>query len=264
MKELIDFDAQFIAHMDTWADELLAQGKKAEEIEELIPEEYEKWAIEASKYFDDVEQEDLVKMLGAYMDEEITPPDFLIDKIMLSDKSEDKLVEMLKQERSTEDKILLMNILSSSEKPIDEYIRIILSDEDEELVEAATEALKYIPSQKLGAVKDALNETNDIDLKERFVYILVYASPKTEGLAGVLIDLIQTSANTAVIAGMMASYGDVQCLEILKKFEQAEGISYIDYVEICDAIEALGGETTREREFDGDDYYEMMHSGGIE
>ena len=64
--------------------------------------------------------------------------------------------------------------------------------EDEELVEAATEALKYIPSQKLSAVVEALNETNDIDLKERFVYILVYAQPKTEGLADVLIDLINT------------------------------------------------------------------------
>lgn len=264
MKQLIDFDAQFIEYMDTWADQLLAQGKKAEEIEELIPEEYEKWASEASKYFDDVSQDELIKMLGAYMDEEITPPDFLIDKIMLCDKSEEKLVQMLKQERSTEDKILLMNILSSSEKPVDEYIRIILTGEDEELVEAATEALKYIPSQKLGAVLEALKETNDIDLKERFVYILVYAFPKTEGLAEVLINLIQASSNTAVIAGMMASYGDTKCLDILKKFEQAEGISYIDYVEICDAIEQLGGETTREREFDGDDYYEMMHSGGLE
>lgn len=264
MKELIDFDAQFVEYMDAWADKLLAQGKKAEEIEELIPQEYEKWASEASKYFDDVEQEELIKMLGAYMDEEITPPDFLIEKIMLCEQNEEKLVQMLKQERSTEDKILIMNILSSSEKPVNEYIRIILSGEDEELVEAATEALKYIPSQKLGAVIEALNETNDIDLKERFVYILVYASPKTQGLADVLIELIQTSANTAVIAGMMASYGDVKCLEILKKFEQADGISYIDYVEICDAIEELGGETTREREFDGDDYYEMMHSGGIE
>ncbi len=264
MKELIDFDAQFVAHIDTWADELLSQGKKAEEIEELIPEEYERWANEASKYFDDVEQDELIKMLGAYMDEEITPPDFLIEKIMLSEESEDKLVEMLKQERSTEDKILLMNILSSSEKPVQEYIRIIFSGEDEELVEAATEALKYIPSQKLSAVVEALNETNDIDLNERFVYILVYAQPKTEGLADVLIDLINTSTNTAVIAGMMASYGDVKCLDVLKKFEQAEGISYIDYVEICDAIEELGGETTREREFAGDDYYEMMHSGGLE
>jgi hypothetical protein len=157
MKELIDFDAQFVEHMDAWADKLLAKGKKAEEIEELIPEEYEKWATEASKYFDDVEQDELIKMLGAYMDEEITPPDFLIEKIMLCEQNEEKLVQMLREERSTEDKILLMNILSSSEKPVEEYIRIILAAEDEELVEEW--------KADLGKLYEGLQE---IDLKAMF------------------------------------------------------------------------------------------------
>ena len=31
-------------------------------------------------------------------------------------------------------------------------------------------------------------------------------------------------------------------------------------IEICNAIEALGGETARDRQFEGDAYYEMMKS----
>ena len=38
-------------------------------------------------------------------------------------------------------------------------------------------------------------------------------------------------------------------------------INYIDYTEICNAIEMLGGEPDRKREFDGDAYYEMMKQG---
>ena len=38
MKQLIDFDRQFNEYMDNWAEELLKQGKKPEEIEELIPQ----------------------------------------------------------------------------------------------------------------------------------------------------------------------------------------------------------------------------------
>ena len=32
MKQLIDFDTQFNEYMDSWADKLLKEGKKAEEI----------------------------------------------------------------------------------------------------------------------------------------------------------------------------------------------------------------------------------------
>ena len=79
-----------------------------------------------------------------------------------------------------------------------------------------------------------------------------------------MILLMKQSKNKALIAGFMAAYGDDRCLEALHQAENARDISYIDYVEICDAIEALGGETARDREFDGDEYYEMIHNGGLE
>jgi len=35
-------------------------------------------------------------------------------------------------------------------------------------------------------------------------------------------------------------------------------ISYLDYIEIVNAIEALGGEVSADREFNGDPYYESL------
>ena len=75
------------------------------------------------------------------------------------------------------------------------------------------------------------------------MYVLVYSQPKVENLGEKLISLMKVSQNKAIIAGMMAFYGDEKCLPVLKTMQDYEDINYIDYVEICDAIEALGGET---------------------
>ena len=64
MKQLIDFDRQFNEYMDNWAEELLKQGKKPEEIEELIPQTYADWMKKASAYFAQVEDSELIAMLG--------------------------------------------------------------------------------------------------------------------------------------------------------------------------------------------------------
>lgn len=264
MKQLIDFDNQFNEYMEQWADELLKKGKKAEEIEELIPETYRKWAEEASKYFDGVESEELVKMLGAYLDEEINVPDVLLDKIVSQKECEKAVFELFLQERSDNDRILLMNVLADmdSKLPINENINILLNSENEELAQAAAEALKYSGAQE--EILRVYDEEYDIDTREKLIYVLVYSEPRVEGLAHKLSELMNVSQNRGIIAGMMAFYGDDKCLPILRIAEKSEGISYIDYVEICDAIESLGGETKREREFDGDEYYEMMHNGGFE
>ncbi len=264
MKKLIDFDEQFNDYMQECADKLLNEGKKPEEIESLIPDMYEKWASEASTYFDGTDPEELVEMLGAYMDEEIGVPDILTDKISGMPDCETGVYELFMQDRSEEDKILLMSIMSDmgSEKPIDEYIRIVLRDEACELTEAATEALKYAGVQD--KILAAYEEEYDTAVKEKLMYVLVYGEPACEGLAQKLSELLDETSAKAVVAGMIAYYGDAECLPALKRAEYSDAIDYIDYVEICDAIESLGGETKREREFNGDEYYEMVNNGGLE
>lgn len=264
MKQLIDFDAQFNEYMEGWAEKLLKKGKKPEEIEELIPEAYQKWTEDARKYFDDVEPSELVKMLGAYLDEEITVPDILLDKIIEEPSCEKDVYNLFMEDRSDDQRILLMNVLAdmNSKLPVMENINILLTSENEELAQAAAEALKYSGAQD--EILRVYNEEYDIDTREKLMYVLVYSEPKVTGLGLKLSELMNESENRGIIAGMMAFYGDDTCLPILYLAEKADGISYIDYVEICDAIESLGGETKREREFDGDEYYEMMHNGGFE
>ncbi len=266
MKQLIDFDSQFNEYMDQQAEKMLAEGKKPDEIEELIPKMYDEWAHKAAEYFADIDDSELVRMLGAYMDEEISVPDVLTDRITQNKENEKLLFDLFKREdRSTANRILIMNLLSDLEStlPQKEYLNIIAFSDDSELVDAAAEALKYLDCDK-SEILERFDSETDAAVKERLMYILVYSPNRVEALAQRLAELMQQSNSKAVVAGLMAHYGDEKCLDALYKAEEAKGISYIDYVEICDAIEQLGGETDRKREFDGDDYYEMMHNGGIE
>ena len=205
-------------------------------------------------------------MLGAYLDEDINVPDILVDKIVEDKSNENELYEMFVQDRSDSERIMLMNILSDmgSLLPVRDNINILCDSESEELAEAAAESLKYAGTEAQEILLNIYEEELDLQVREKLIYVLVYSEPKVEGLAQKLIELMTVSEEKAIIAGMMAFYGDDSCLKILKACENLEGINYIDYVEICDAIESLGGETTREREFNGDDYYEMIHNGGLD
>ncbi len=266
MKQLIDFDAQFNQYMDDWAEALLKKGKKPEEIEEMIPDAYQNWAKKAKEYFSDMDAEELVKMLGAYLDEEINVPDILLDTIVGTPECEMGVYQLFMEDRSDNERVTLMNVLSDmgSKLSIQENINILCMSESEVLAEAAAEALKYAGKDAQKELLRIYEEERDNDTREKLIYVLVYSEPRVSDLADKLIQLMSTTESKAIIAGMMAYYGDEKCLPVLKIAENSEDINYIDYVEICDAIESLGGETTREREFDGDEYYEMMHNGGFE
>ena len=64
----------------------------------------------------------------------------------------------------------------------------------------------------------------------------------------------------ALFASYLAKLGDERAIEILRPALQYVDLGYLDYIEIRNAIEALGGEVEEEREFFGDPDYESMRS----
>ena len=53
----------------------------------------------------------------------------------------------------------------------------------------------------------------------------------------------------ALFASYLAKLGDERAIPMLKEAAQSPDINYLDYVEVVNAIEALGGERPPEREF---------------
>ena len=62
----------------------------------------------------------------------------------------------------------------------------------------------------------------------------------------------------AFAARLLGRYGDERAVGPLKALLAATDISYYEYMELRNAVEALGGEVVREREFYGDPDYEYL------
>ena len=59
-------------------------------------------------------------------------------------------------------------------------------------------------------------------------------------------------------ARLLGRYGDARAIEPLKALLDLTDIGYYEYMEVRNAVEALGGEVENEREFYGDPDYEYL------
>ncbi len=59
-------------------------------------------------------------------------------------------------------------------------------------------------------------------------------------------------------ASYLAAYGDERALPVLLEAIESDAINFLEFQELKYAIEALGGEYTRERDFSEDAYYKEI------
>ncbi len=64
----------------------------------------------------------------------------------------------------------------------------------------------------------------------------------------------------AFAARLLGRYGDARAMEPLKALISMSDITYYEYMELRNAVEALGGEIEHEREFYGDPDYEYLRN----
>ena len=86
--------------------------------------------------------------------------------------------------------------------------------------------------------------------------------PTEKRVLPLLLELMDTSKNTALIASYIGKFGDTDALPRMMQALDAPEITYLDYIEIANTVRALGGEIEKERVFDGDPYYESMKQLG--
>ena len=86
---------------------------------------------------------------------------------------------------------------------------------------------------------------------------------RDERVFEILLNEFRGGEDVPMCAGYLASYGDERALPYLMDKIDEEGISYIEFQELKYAIEALGGEYTKQRDFSGDEYYELIRSHSV-
>jgi hypothetical protein len=82
--------------------------------------------------------------------------------------------------------------------------------------------------------------------------------PGNPRILGWLLRMFEQSGMKALFASNLGKYGDESALPALIRAQTMPGITYLDYVEIRNAIEQLGGEPEPMRDFSGDPDYEAL------
>lgn len=264
--KLYDFDGMFDKRLSEYISKNVGKYKE-EEWEDMIPEMYAKFGNTVLKslgtspngYYAAMSPEELVKCLRAHVKNGVPVSEFLCKAIEARPGCEGMLLPLL--ENGEEGlKQYVVNILGSSPAAIPVYMRMIEREEDEDFKNQCVDFIK----ENADLVKEqALEDYKNGVEKPLMLEILSKVKERDGRVYDMLLAEFLSGEDVPMHAGYLASYGDERALPYLLEKIDEEGISYIEYQELKYAIEALGGEYTKQRDFSGDEYYDLIHSHSV-
>lgn len=270
MIKVIDIDGLFDKYISDYVYSNVGKTSP-EEIENKIPELYEKFGDEKLKeldgktpntYYAQTSATELVNVLKQHVEQGVPVSDFLCEALRDGD-SETALVDALNDEENEEFTLYVMNILNDkgSTKASNRYLDFILWDYSETIRELATELLGEMAS----LVQDRiLKEFHEVDnVKKACLTEILSKAEKDDKVFDILIEQFAIHQDEIPLyAGYLARYGDERALPFLLTAIENEKLSYSDFNELKFAIETLGGEYNKERDFTADKTYKKIK--GIE
>ncbi len=272
MPKCIDFDAKFGAYAESWIAANRTKYKNMDLLEEQIPEVYLRWLNTPADWlqgktpgewfsqYDDANE--LAGLMRAYNQEKINLPDPLLERMTdLGEEAVAPLMELVKEygkERGLAISALNLLIELGSSVPMEMCLNIISqADGQNELTDVAAELLNGLGDMVVEPVI-ARMENASRTAEECFLDVLCNF-PGDERIYTYTVNAFTRRYDRrALYASYLGKLGDDRAIEPLRKALSMSDISYLDYIEIANAIEALGGEADTEREFNGDPYYESL------
>ena len=258
MKKLIDFDGLFDKKLSSFMEENF--GKYTEkQWESIIPKLYKSFgdtfipsAGNTPKgYYAEMGDEELVDTLAAHVREGVPVSDFLCNELEARNCPDGLLALM----RSGEEELVAfaVNLAGDSVKAFDVYFDLLTGDLDGEVKDTVVERLK---GDADSAKERAIELYQKHVEREYMLEILSRCRQRDDRVFDILMTAFRTSPDELPMhASYLASYGDERALPVLLDFIDRDETNYLEYQELKYAIEALGGEYTRIRDFSNDPYY---------
>lgn len=275
--ECINFDEQFEQYEHEWITEYAAEyGNNVDRMEEEMPALYEEWlhlpaqwlgGVRPCDYF--MQYDDafmLCEWMMSYFMENVPVPDLLMDRLTdLSEDAERALMGVLRDETAPEEAVMtaisLLTELESHE-PADLYIRWILQREpDDERADMAAEAL--VSMGKIAERKALEVYEGASDAAQETLLDILCNFPGNETTYRLTMErFLREEEHVALFASLLGKLGDARAIPALLDALNRRELGYLDYIEVRNAIEALGGEAPDERDFSGDPDYESLRRMG--
>lgn len=273
--ECVDFDAMFQKFAHAWMNENAHKyGNSADKLEARLPNVYLRWLNRPAKwldgqtpagYFSQYSDPDmLIAWMCAYDSRGISVPDPLMERLSQLSGAEDALMRAIEDVKTTYTvRLMIVSMLREmqSVRPMERYIQWIskrMSPRDE-LVDMAAESLEAMGENAVPSILDALPTANAPG-QETFLDVLCNF-PGDERIYDLAVKLFENHPdNTALYASYLGKLGDRRALQTLVNAAHSRKINYLDYIELRNAIEELGGDAPEELDWSGDPYYESLRS----
>lgn len=271
MANPMDFDGMF---RRAFAKKLSAAGEIGEDAAEaLLDVAYEEWAeapdarlngISPRQWFLRMSApEELIASLEEYARARVDVPDLLLERFEALGEAAAPALEGLlfdagKPEEAREHALsLLLEIAPERTERLAADI-VLRAPDSSDLAERAAEALE----EAAGApVRQTLLEgyKGASEYAKMLILEILCNFPGDNRIYIHMRDmLVNNPEQRAFAANLLGRLGDARAIEPMQKLLPMSDLTYFEYMEIRNAIEALGGEVTVEREFYGDPDYEYM------
>ena len=269
--KIYDFDDKFYDYVRTWM--AMHPGLTEKQVENSYNEMMRSWlnapaqwlnGEKPGEYFNRYsDPKDLMKLLNEYFKRGIGLPEPLYSRIVACGaECAPHLLRIVQNEDNSEElRGTAMALLGDMDDalPRDLCVDLVCNSKEDELVDMAGDALK----QADDSIVDALMDRYDSATHYGKMTILDVCTkfPGHERVYEALVHgLMVDHKIRGYYAGLLADYGDERAIEPLKKAHQLTDLNYLDYIEVRNAIEALGGDPGEERVFNGDPDYEALRN----
>ena len=234
------------------------------------------------------------ELMGMYLDwvqhsnEELdgfTP----IEYVKIVDKSGnlfDYIEYMLNTEREVSDIVtdalvkrddaieLVKKLLQSNDRNTLKYAFTVMFELDNSLVtDLCIDVIrsKDENQEKIGACYEMLAEDNDeavdkilsimyeVDEDTQFIFADILSNYKNnENIFMWLVTMLYRGKDLCEVAQMLGRYGDNKAVNMINSFVLDKDLNYMEFIELRNAVERLGGEFEYEKDFSEDEYYKKI------
>ncbi len=271
--KIYDFDEKFFEYTRTWM--AMHPGIKENQIENYYNEMMNSWLNAPASWLDGVkpieyfnrysEPKDLLKLVEEYVKRDIGVPEPLYSRIIaVGEPCVPGLMRILGDSGKDEDMranaLSMLDAIGTTE-PMEMYIELVANAKDEnELSEMAADTLSKFTDASVADILFARYEKAS-DYAQSLILDVLCNFPGHEDTYKLLIDkLLSCHDRVAYYASLIEKLGDPRALDTLQKAIRFSDIGYVDYIELRNAIESLGGDPGEERTFYGDPDYEAMRN----
>ena len=226
------------------------ENVKVRTLDGKTPKEYARELREDGEIFDYVSKclENNIEVTDTILDEVVRTEGAVeyLNGLLYENNKDAKLLAslLLKEIGGDEVEDIFISLLTNDEMP-DEVKTVAfeyLSDGDDCVHDKILEIINGVPEKNQGILVEALS--NFKGRKDVFFW---------------LVTMLQRAEDVPMYAGLLGRYGDASAIDILKSFAQEVDINYVEFVEIRNAVEELGGEMSEEKDFSDDPYYKYIN-----